>query len=458
MLQSGTVSARAEAIAADEQYDIGRNLRNHDPKVLSFPSSGRLAQLSLRSPMSETPYTIAVSDDALASLHQKLKATRLPDELDEAAWDYGVPLADIKRLVARWRDGYDWRTHEAALNAELPQFTRDIAVDGHGTLNVHYVHQRSVVQGAVPLLFVHGWPGSFFEARKIVPLLVARSSEHPSFHVVVMSLPGCGFSEAPRKKGFAIDQHAEVGHKIMLALGYNEYVTQGGDWGYFITRRIAKRYGHQHNKAWHTNLPLGRPPTLYYEPLSFLALCVRGLTQEEKDGLAQTGRFNSRSRGFHAQQSTRPQTVGYALADSPVGLLAWIYEKLVELADKYPWNDDEVLTWISIYWFSRAGPTAASRIYYEFAEGRSDVTKDIYGPADYPTIPMGMSHFAGEKVNIQLGVWTNASGNIVHRNKHERGGHFPAYEAPHSLVDDLRAMYGKGGPVFDIVKGHSGYD
>ncbi|CAK5282718.1 unnamed protein product [Mycena citricolor] len=407
--------------------------------------------------MSETPYTIAVSDEALATLHQKLKATRLPDELDEAAWDYGVPLADIKRLVARWSNGYDWRKHEAALNAELPQFTRDITVDGHGTLNIHYIHQKSEVQGAIPLLFVHGWPGSFFEARKILPLLVARSPEHPSFHVVVMSLAGYGFSEAPKKKGFAIEQQAEVGHKIMLALGYNEYVTQGGDWGYFITRRIAKRYGHQHNKAWHTNFPLGRPPTLYYEPLSWLALCLKGLTKEEKAGLAEAAWFNGHGRGYYAQQSTRPQTVGYALADSPVGLLAWIYEKLVEWTDKYPWDDDEVLTWISIYWFSRAGPTSSIRLYYEFAEGRSDVMKDIYVPAEYPTIPMGMSHFPGEKGIIPVS-WTNATGNIVYRNKHGRGGHFAAYEAPDSLVHDLRTMYKKGGPVFGVVKGHSGYD
>ncbi|CAK5266342.1 unnamed protein product [Mycena citricolor] len=407
--------------------------------------------------MPETPYTIAVSDDALASLHQKLKATRLPDELDETAWDYGVPLADIKRLVARWRDGYDWRKHEAALNAELPQFTRDIAVDGHGTLNIHYIHQKSEVQDAIPLLFVHGWPGSFLEAKKIVPLLVARSSEHPSFHVVAISLAGYGFSEAPRKKGFAIAQQAEVGHKIMLALGYNEYVTQGGDWGYFITRRIAKRYGHQHNKAWHTNFPLGRPPSLYYEPLSWLASCLRGLTKEEKATLAEANSYRGIGLGYFAEQATRPQTVGYALADSPVGLLAWIYEKLVDWTDKYPWNDDEVLTWISIYWFSRAGPTAAGRLYYEFSEGRSDGTMDVYGPAEYPTIPMGMSHFPGERAYVPIS-WTHATGNIVHRNKHERGGHFPAYEAPDLLVEDLREMYKKGGPVFGVVKGHSGYD
>ncbi|CAK5270377.1 unnamed protein product [Mycena citricolor] len=413
------------------------------------PPSPTLAALSAPPTMSEAPYTIAVPDDTLASLHQKLKAARFPDELEDAGRDYGAPLGDIKRLVSRWIDGYDWRKHEAALNAELPQFTRDIAVDGHGTLNIHYVHKKSAVQGAIPLLFVHGWPGSFFEARKIVPLLVAGSDEHPSFHVVAMSLPGYGFSEAPKKKGFAIEQFAEVGNKLMLALGYNEYVTQGGDWGYFITRVIAKRYGHEHAKAWHTNFPLGRPPTPYSE---------EGLTEQEKAGLERLKWFNGRGMGYYAEQSTRPQTVGYALADSPVALLAWIYEKLVDWTDKYPWDDDEVLTWISVYWFSRAGPAASVRIYYEFSEGTSDgVRKDIYTAAEYPTIPLGMSHFPAELAIFPVS-WTEVSGNVVYRKIHNHGGHFAAYEAPESLLGDLHAMFKKGGPAFDVVKGHSGYD
>ncbi|KAJ3495180.1 hypothetical protein NLJ89_g10669 [Agrocybe chaxingu] len=176
--------------------------------------------------MAEFPFQIAVPDESITLLHQKLALTVFPDELEGADSDYGVRLADLQRLVARWQDGYDWRKYEAQLNAELPQFTRDIEVEGFGPLNVHYVHKRSEVEGAVPLLFVHGWPGSFYEVTKILPLLVAASPEHPSFHVVALSLPGYGFSEAPRKPGFALKQYAEVGNKLMLALGYNEYGTR----------------------------------------------------------------------------------------------------------------------------------------------------------------------------------------------------------------------------------------
>ncbi|KAJ8095148.1 hypothetical protein PM082_010370 [Marasmius tenuissimus] len=160
-------------------------------------------------------YKISVPDESIALLRKKLELTRLPDELDDAGRDYGVPLADIKRLISRWKDGYDWRKHEKALNDELPQFTRDIEVDGFGVLNIHYVHKESESKSAIPLLFTHGWPGSFIEVRKILPLLTSGT---PSFHVVAIGQPGYGFSEAPRKKGFSIPQYAELGHKLMLAL------------------------------------------------------------------------------------------------------------------------------------------------------------------------------------------------------------------------------------------------
>lgn len=181
---------------------------------------------------SETPFKLAIPDADLATLKQKLDLARFPDELDGAGWDYGVPLADIKRLVARWRQGYDWRKHEADINT-LPMFTRGIEVDGHGTLEIHYLHQKSRVKNAIPLLFVHGcksslfcvlflpcfgfqWltltqgPGIFIEGRKLLPLLIASSPDHPSFHVVQLGLPGYGFSEGPKKKGFAGKEYAQV--------------------------------------------------------------------------------------------------------------------------------------------------------------------------------------------------------------------------------------------------------
>lgn len=160
----------------------------------------------------ETPFKINISDKQIALLKKKLELTTLPDELEDAGWLYGAPLADVTRLVNRWKEGYNWRAHEKALNDELPQFTRDIQVTGFGSLNIHYVHKKSTVADAIPLLFVHGWPGSFIEVRKILPLLTANSHDgtYPSFHVVAFSLPGYGFSEAPRQKGFKTAQYAEV--------------------------------------------------------------------------------------------------------------------------------------------------------------------------------------------------------------------------------------------------------
>ncbi|KAF8139440.1 Alpha/Beta hydrolase protein [Mycena galopus ATCC 62051] len=394
--------------------------------------------------MSESPFKISIPDAVLERLHKKLELADLPDELDGAGWEYGVPLADVKRLVARWRSGYDWRHHEAQLNTTLPQFTRPISVDGHGTLEIHYVHQLSAVAGAIPLLFVHGWPGSFLEARKIVPLLTEQSVDHPSFHVVVLGLPGFGFSQGASKPGFDMAQYAEVGNKLMLALGYDEYVTQGGDWGLAITRTIAELYGGKHSKAWHTNLIIGTPPA---------DVAQTELTAKEQAGLAHTAKFRERGTGYSKQQSTQPQTLGYALSDSPIGLLAWIYEKLVTWTDGYPWEDDEVLTWISVYWFSSGGPAASLRIYFEANNRNFD---GAFRPDTYPTIPLGLSHFPKDLAVLPKS-WTRKIGNIVFEREHDSGGHFAAYEKPNELVDDLRQMFGRQSPAFGVVSGRSGY-
>ncbi|KAF7300205.1 hypothetical protein MKEN_01344300 [Mycena kentingensis (nom. inval.)] len=319
--------------------------------------------------MSESPFTIAVPDSKLRQLKQKLAIILLPDELKDTGWDYGAPLADIRRLGARWKDDYDWRVHERQINDELPQFTRDINV--HGTLNVHYVHKKSEVTGAIPLLFVHGWPGNFLEVRKILPLLVKGGLEHLSFHVVAVSLPGYGFLEAPRTKGFRLDQYAEVANKLMLALGYNEY-------GFQVTRRIARYYGDKHS------------------PFTYVRALVTPYTTFEVAGIERTRWFETKGRGYFAIHATKPQTLGYALEDSPVSLLAWIYEKLpvVTWTDGYEWDDDEILTWISSYYFSRAGPAATLHIYYELHNGNKR-----YPPAsESPAIPMGISLFPKELI------------------------------------------------------------
>ncbi|KAI0027972.1 Alpha/Beta hydrolase protein [Vararia minispora EC-137] len=393
--------------------------------------------------IAETPFTIAIPDSELELLQRKLQLTRFPDELEDVGWEYGVPLADVRRLVDYWKDGYDWQKAEAALNAELPQFTRNIEVDGQGTLSVHYVHKKSDVPGAIPLIFVHGWPGNFIEVRKILPMLTVPPKDTQAFHVVALSLPGYGFSEAPHRKGFGPIQMAEVGHKLMLALGYTQYVTQGGDWGSIITQIIAAMYGPKHVKAWHTNTVI--PPHPIWNLGRYLRYMVTPLSQAERDGMERSLEFQKTGQGYFIEQATKPQTIGYSLTDSPAGLLAWIYEKLFTLTDSYPWTDDEILTWISIYWFSRAGPTSAGRLYYENRVSTKDLSRYSV------RVHTGFSYFPQEVIRPPK-TWSRYLGKIVQEVEHEKGGHFAAWEVPELLVDDLRKMFGKGGPAYGLVQ------
>ncbi|KAH8983087.1 alpha/beta-hydrolase [Lactarius hatsudake] len=385
----------------------------------------------------EQSFKVSVPDDALALLNHKLEDTRLPDEVNAAEWAYGAPLADIRRLVNRWKD-YDWRSHERELNA-LPMFTRTIAVEGFGELSVHYVHQRSAAKGAIPLLFVHGCTAAF-----------DVSADHPSFHVVAPSLPGYAWSEAVLEKGFHAKHYAELFNKLMISLGYTEYVTQAGDLGYVLTLTTASLYGPKHVKALHTNMPIGGQPTLFGNPIILLKCFIMSFTSREREAAAAAQSHLRNGMGYFAEQSTKPQTLGFSLADSPVGLLAWIYEKLVTLTDAYPWTDDEVLTWVSIYWFSRAGPAASIRIYYELAHSDELIS--------FPktTVPVGLSFFPKEPIRSPK-VLLRAQAKVVFESEHEVGGHFAAYEQPEALVSDLRKMFGKSGPAGSVVLGCTGY-
>lgn len=400
--------------------------------------------------MSESPFTISITEADLEFLRKKLEVTRLPDELDGAGWDYGVPLADVRRLVERWKSGFDWRASEATIN-QLPQFTRNIEIEGFGTLNIHYVHQKSDVKNAIPLLFIHGWPGSFLEVTKILPLLTVKSAEYPSFHVVALSLPNFGFSEGVKQKGFGMSAYAETANKLMLALGYDEYVTQGGDWGSHISDIMSQKYAKTHLKARHINYFAVSPPTFSSHPRLWFEHLITPYTEANHSGFKRTSWFKSKGSGYSYEQSTQPQTLGYSLADSPVGLLAWIYEKLHNWTDEYPWTDDEILTWVSIYWFSRAGPAASLRIYYETKQN-----KDFRGKM-YSTIPLGLSYFPKE-LRVAPSTWGRKLGNMVHESFHDVGGHFAAHEQPDKLAGDLRTMFGKGGPAYGVVSGKSGFD
>ncbi|KKK13170.1 hypothetical protein AOCH_001519 [Aspergillus ochraceoroseus] len=404
--------------------------------------------------MPPKPFRIAVPDAKLESLRQKLEAATLPDELDNAEWQMGVPLDKIKRLTAHWRDRFDWREQERKLNDNFTQFTLPVSVSGFDDLEIHYLHHTSSTVEAIPLLFLHGWPGSFIEATKVIPLLTVGDNNKPAFHVVAPSLPNFGFSSAVKKRGFGLNQYAEAMHGVMMALGYKEYAIQGGDWGAFIARTMARKYPDQ-VKAIHINFfPMSLPRPWQSPVLFFQSLLTVPFSSEKKAYLATILQYITKGSGYLIQQSTRPQTIGYALQDSPVALLAWIYDKLHQWADDYPWTDDEILTWVSIYLFSTAGPAASTRIYYESSEdGSTWETTSKPAPAG---VKVGVAQFKKELMKYPLS-WTQMLGSVVQATEYPRGGHFAAWEVPDLLVDDVKSFFSKGGPAYEAVLGKDGF-
>lgn len=395
------------------------------------------------------PFKIAVPDGDIEKLKTKLSLATFPQDVDMSdSWSYGTPLKEIKRLAAYWQNGFDWRAAEAKLNEQLSQFTTTISVDGFDDIDVHFVHQKSDRPDSIPLLFSHGWPGSFYEAAKLLPYLTHPSSpDQPSFHVVVPSLPNFGFSGRVTKPGFGPNQYAETCHKLMLRLGYDKYVTQGGDWGFIITRRMGIQYP-SHVLASHLNfVRVSKPPELTQTPGQYLKHALLPYSKAEREGLERSRWFQRDGFGYNLEQSTRPHTLGFGLADSPVALLAWVYEKLHDWTDSYAWTDDEVLTWISIYAFSTAGPDSSVRIYYEAAKGAALAP----GYAYFAKVPLGLSYFPKDLV-VPPNTWGRTLGPVVFEKRHEDGGHFAAHERPEKLADDLRTMFGKGGGAESVAK------
>ncbi|XXH04991.1 hypothetical protein Hte_011415 [Hypoxylon texense] len=405
------------------------------------------------------PYTIAVDDQQLKDLSIRLSLAKFPDELDEAGWDMGAPLADVKRLTKYWQESYDWRKAEEEMN-KLPHFVTNIQCDGFESLAIHFIHVRSKVKGAIPLLFLHGWPGHFQEVTKILKPLTEGGDgvKTPAFDVVAPSLPNFGFSQGTKKRGFALEQYAETVNKLMLKLGYKEYVTQGGDWGCHISRALAHLYP-EYCKATHLNMDSAYQPEFLKNPILALQHAVTPYNKREKHGVDRSRWFEEEGRGYNLEQSTKPQTLGYGLADSPVACLAWIYEKLHDWTDAYPWTDDEVCTWVSIYWFSTAGPAASVRIYYETihnVDGRKDKIDRHKIRSWTPGVKLGFSHFPMD-LSVLPSTWVRTLGNVVYEKEHDSGGHFAAWERPDDIVTDVREMFGKGGGAFGVVTGATGY-
>ena len=379
---------------------------------------------------SPTPFQANVDDTVLDDLRDRLGRARFPDELEDAGWAYGTQRAYLQELCDYWRDGFDWRAAEAHLNA-FNQFT--LPIDG---IDLHFIHQRSPHEDATPLIISHGWPGSVFEFMKIIGPLsdpVAYGGDKANaFHVVCPSLPGYGFSSAPRKPGFGIKQVAEVEMKLMAALGYDHYIAQGGDWG-AVSSSWLGAIDAEHCKGVHLNMPLARrPKDVAPEKLT------SGLTESDLVNLEAARAFNRNETAYHRLQSTKPQSLGYGLHDSPVGLAAWILEKFHRWSDcdgnvELQFTKDELLANITLYWVTGT-ITSSMRLYYETTKAGHS------GPPDqYVQTPTAVALFPKELV-LPPRRWAENYFNIVRWTPMPRGGHFAALEEPDMLVEDIRAF------------------
>jgi epoxide hydrolase len=368
--------------------------------------------------MTETdiaPFRIEIPQSALDDLQARLERTRWPDELPGAGWDYGVPLQYVRRLADRWRDGYDWRTWEARLN-ELPQCTTTI--DGQ---NVHFIHVRSPEPDALPLIATHGWPGSIVEYIDVIGPLTDPASHGgdraDSFDLVVPSLPGYGFSGPTREAGWSNQRIAAAWAELMRRLGYSRYGAVGNDAGSMISPELGRIDG-EHVVGVHVtqlfSFPSGDPAEL------------ADLTPEEQQELETLQWFYENKSSFNTLMAQQPQTLAYALLDSPVGLLAWNAQLLGEDLD-----DDFALTNVMLYWLTETAASAA-RLYYENARAPH--------PTEPTTVPIGLAAFGGDFSGIRRFAERDHS-NIVHWSVFDRGGHFAAHKVPDLLVGDVRSFF-----------------
>jgi len=399
-----------------------------------------------------SPFTIAVPQADIDDLHRRIANTRWAPDLPGIGWNNGVPTAFVRELATYWKDAFDWRAWEDRLNA-YPQFTTGI--DGE---TLHFLHIRSAVPDATPLVLLHGWPGSVLEFIHVIgPLtdpVAHGGTAEDAFHLVIPSNPGCGFSGPVHDAGWTSDRSARAVAELMRRLGYERYGVQGGDRGAFIGPALAKVapeavIGVHLNAATWGFIPWG---DVSDEDRA-------SMTDRERASLDRLAHWTSEGNGYFQIQATRPQTLAHALTDSPVGLLAWIGDAFktwaqgdVEAPD-FPIDRDLVLANISIYWFTNT-IGSSMRAYYEDMHAASDwdagddASWDDAGDASAgseggewsspPTTPFGVAVFAEDIAIRRYGEQMYA---IVHWSEFDRGGHFAALEAPDLLVGDVRAFF-----------------
>ncbi len=380
-------------------------------------------------PVEIGPFPLAVPDAALHDLRDRLARTRWPERETVDDWSQGIPLAYVRDLCAYWADHYDWRRCEAALNA---WGSSRAVLDGEGPepLGIHFLHARSPHPDALPLVLTHGWPGSVIEFSKVIgPLTdpVAHGGDAAdAFHVVCPALPGYGFSDKPERSGWGIQRIARAWAQLMAGLGYERYGAQGGDWGAVVTMAIGSQ-DTDHCAGVHLNMAVAPPG-----PDD-----MADLTPSEKGALDAMAHYDRWESGYMKEQSTRPQTVGYGLVDSPSGQAAWIVEKFWAWTDcdGHPetiFTKDELLDNVMLYWLTGAGASSA-RLYWEAVT--------TMGGLEPVGVPSGISVFPHEIFRVSRRWAERRFTDLRFFSEPERGGHFAAFEQPQRFVDDVRGFF-----------------
>ncbi|MBN9982452.1 epoxide hydrolase family protein [Rhizobium laguerreae] len=379
------------------------------------------------------PFRCAIPQKEVDELRRRIRATRWPGKETVPDRSQGAQLLKLKPLVDYWGTEYDWRRGEKKLNAHAQFMTK---IDG---LDIHFIHVKSKHENALPLIMTHGWPGSVLELVKTIGPLTDPTAHggtaEDAFHVVIPSMPGYGFSEVPTETGWGPDRIGRAWHLLMKRLGYNRYVSQGGDWGAVVSDKMAAQ-APDGLLGIHTNMPATVPPDIA-KALANGEPAPAGLTADEKAAYEQMNALYTKGAGYALMMVTRPQTLGYALTDSPVGLAAWYYDKFADWT--YSGGDpeksltkDEMLDDISLYWFTGTA-TSGARLYWENNANNFNAV-DI-------KIPAAITVFPGEIYQAPRSWAEKAYHNLIYYNKVDKGGHFAAWEQPGLFSSELRAAF-----------------
>lgn len=384
------------------------------------------------------PFHVHIPQEALTDLRRRLAATRWPDQETVPDQSQGIQLAIMKKLVGYWRTDYDWRKGEAKLNA-FPQFVTTI--DG---VAIHFIHVKSRHPNALPLIITHGWPGSVFEQLKIIGPLTNPTAHggrpEDAFDLVIPSIPGFGFSGKPTGTGWDPNHIARVWAELMKRLGYTRYVAQGGDWGSPISSAMA-RQAPAGLLGIHINLPATIPPEVA-AALAGGGPAPAGLSEKERTAFDTLDAFYRTKRAYALFMGTRPQTVGYGLTDSPVGLAAWLLGHpgfapwTASGGDKSP-TKDEVLDDITLYWLTNSAVSSA-RLYWE---NSSSILSAAAQKTAEISLPVAITVFPGEEYRTPETWARRAYHNLIYFNEVEKGGHFAAWEQPQLFSEEIRAAF-----------------